>query len=193
MARTAHPTEQASPTPVRRLIGRWRADERGATAIEFGLVAMPFFMFVFGIIGIGLHYFTGSTLEHSVTAASRKIRTGQAQTGGMTVKQFKDTVLEQSGRFIQDDKLVIHLQTEKNWSEITPVKCLTADGKMRPPTGSGTDKIGQHAGGASDVVLITVCYEWELASVFWPLNLSDMASGAALLRAATTFRTEPYQ
>jgi Flp pilus assembly protein TadG len=31
----------------------WANDEQGATAVEFGLVALPFFLFVLGLIGIG--------------------------------------------------------------------------------------------------------------------------------------------
>ena len=61
---------------------RWQRDDRGATAIEFAMVAMPFFMFCFGILGVGLHYFSTNSLEHAVEAAARKIRTGQAQNSG---------------------------------------------------------------------------------------------------------------
>ena len=31
-------------------------DENGATAVEFGMIAMPFLLFVLGILGMGLYY-----------------------------------------------------------------------------------------------------------------------------------------
>jgi Flp pilus assembly protein TadG len=42
------------PVNVARLMRRVRADERGAAAIEFAFVAIPFLLFVFGIMVIGL-------------------------------------------------------------------------------------------------------------------------------------------
>ena len=64
----------------------WR-DERGFTAVEFAMVAMPFLMLLFGTIGIGLFFFTTFSLENAVEQASRQIRTGQAQLAGMTRKR----------------------------------------------------------------------------------------------------------
>ena len=70
-----------------RLTKKWSAlrNDSGSAAIEFAMVALPFFMFVLGIIGVGLYYFTSNALEHGVEAASRKILTGEAQKGDLTV------------------------------------------------------------------------------------------------------------
>ena len=45
------------------LLGKVRKDQSGATAIEFAMVATPFLMLVFGIIQIGLLFFTTFTIE----------------------------------------------------------------------------------------------------------------------------------
>ena len=58
---------------------------------------MPFFLFVLGIIGVGLYFFTQNALERGVENAARQIRTGQAQNAAMTVSQFK-TMLCTRGR-----------------------------------------------------------------------------------------------
>lgn len=176
-----------------RVLRRWRRDARGTTAIEFALVAGPFFLFVFGIIGVGLHFFTVSTLEHAVASAARKIRTGQAQTAGVTVGEFKQMVVDQGSGFIKPSKLNVHVQNASSWAALTPVKCLKGDGKMRPPAGGGGDGVGQHAGGASEVVLVTACYEWDVAKALSFLGFGNMDGGSSLIQAATTFRTEPYQ
>ena len=37
---------------ARRLLSRAARDQAGATAAEFGMVALPFFLFIFGIMGV---------------------------------------------------------------------------------------------------------------------------------------------
>jgi hypothetical protein len=65
---------------------------------------------------------------------------------------------------------------------------------MVASTGNSGDSIVDFTGGASEVVLITLCYEWDLARSFSFLKLGTGADGAgsAILQATTAFRTEPY-
>ena len=48
----------------------WR-DERGTSALEFALTAPAFFLFVFGIIGLGLMFWTQIGLQHGTEMAAR--------------------------------------------------------------------------------------------------------------------------
>ena len=66
---------------LRWQLRRWRRDQSGVTAIEFGIVAMPFMMLLFGIISVCLYFFTKFTMENAVWQAARAIRTGQFQQG----------------------------------------------------------------------------------------------------------------
>ncbi len=172
---------------------KFSGDKQGTTAIEFGLVALPFLMFAFGIMGTGLHFFTQNSLEHAVEATARKIRTGQAQQSGTTVADFKQLIKDEAGPMIDLSKLEIHVQTGSEWTDVTPTNCTDGSGVQTTGTGQSTDSLGQHAGGAGDVVLVTVCYEWELGKVIPFLEYNDMANGSAMIQASTTFRTEPYE
>lgn len=168
-------------------------DKKGVTAIEFAIVALPFFMFTFGVIGIGLHFFTQNALEHGVGSAARKIRTGQAQKGATTVAEFKQMVRDEAGQTIDINKLQVHMQAGDQWTEITPTSCLNAAGEQASGTGNPTDAVGDHSGGAGKVVMVTVCYEWEMAKVLPFLDFGQAANGAGVIQASTTFRTEPYE
>jgi Flp pilus assembly protein TadG len=61
----------------------------GVAAIEFAMVSLPFFMMMFGLILVGLYFFTTFTLENAVEQAARLIRTGQVQQQGMSADDFK--------------------------------------------------------------------------------------------------------
>lgn len=196
-----HPLSQQLRSQARRpMFWRLAKDTRGTTAVEFGMIALPFLMLAFGIMGMGLHFFTMNSLEHGVETASRQIRTGQAQTAAVTADQFKQLICNESGAIIDCAKLEVHVQTGASWNAITPQACLDTSGVQTTASGSGTDPIENSAGGAGEVVIVTACYEWELANMLGYLLLKsdaglwgNMANGSAMIQAATTFRTEPYQ
>ena len=71
---------------------RFAADARGATAVEFGLVATPFFALLFAIIEVSMVFFGGQILEKATQDASRKILTGQAQLANFDATAFKNEV-----------------------------------------------------------------------------------------------------
>jgi TadE-like protein len=170
----------------------WLRDEQGATAVEFGLVALPFFLFILGILGIGLYFFTTSSLEHGAEAAARKIRTGEAQKGALTVGDFKKLVCEEAGSYIDCDKLRVVLQHGEHWSDVSPISCIDSNGDVASSTGSSDEIVSGYTGAASEVVLVTLCYEWDLAESFSFIEFAQNSDGAAILQAATAFRTEPY-
>jgi Flp pilus assembly protein TadG len=175
----------------RRKFGR---DDRGTTAIEFGFVGIPFLMMCFGIITVGLHFLTTYSLENAVERAGRLIRTGQAQQGNMTAGEFKQQICDQVASYIDcQSKMRVFVQSWSDFSSVTPQSCIGPDGNLAPASGAAADKISDSSGGASAVVLVTACYEWELASRLPFMRIGKMQNGSALIQAATTFRTEPYQ
>lgn len=189
----------STSTPRRYAIGRmvnlltsFRKDRRGVTAIEFAMVAAPFLMLTMGIMGSGLYFFTDNGLQNAVETASRKIRTGQAQRAGTTVDQFRQEICN-AGTFLDCSKLQVTLQKGASWGAITPDPCVDATGTLVGSSGAPNDPIEDFAGGAGEVVLVTACYQWDLANSFDFMGLGNMASGGSLIQAASTFRTEPYQ
>jgi Flp pilus assembly protein TadG len=172
----------------------WVKDEQGAAAIEFAIVALPFFLFVLGLIGVGLYFFTTSALTSGVEAASRQIRTGQAQEAALNVGQFKNLVCAAAGSYINCAKLSVLIQSGATWTAITPQACVDSNNKQVASTGSASDAVSTYTGGEGKVVLVTLCYQWDLAQSFPFLKLGTNAdgSGSAVVQSATAFRTEPY-
>src|SRR5687767_4432546 len=71
-------TESNPPaTPRRRrLLTRFRRSQDGATAIEFSLIALPFFLLFFAIVETVMMLWTNEVLEEAVSEASRRLLTG---------------------------------------------------------------------------------------------------------------------
>lgn len=190
----------ATPPAPMRMAEKFLLNSRGSTAIEFAIVLGPFLLFVFGVFAIGLHYLATNSLERAVFTASRAVRTGIAQKANMTVDQFKQMVCSESAPHIDCNKLQVHVQNADNWNDIDPATCVS-DGQLTSP-GSGSDTIGSKAGGASKIVMVTACYDWDAAKSI-PYFMKDkegnarspytLASGGLLMQAAVVFRTEPYE
>src|SRR4051812_9906535 len=65
-------------------------NERGATAVEFALVALPFSLLLFMIMELALVFLVSTGIESAAERAARTIRTGEFQgTGAVTRDAFK--------------------------------------------------------------------------------------------------------
>lgn len=171
------------------ILARWGKDKDGATALEFAMVALPFFMMLFGIIGIGLYFFTIFAMENAVEQASRLIRTGQAQTVALTASGFKAQVCSLAPGFVDcDNALQVNVKSYADLTQVTAAsfpKCLDAGGNL-------ANTSTYSPGGASAIVMVWACYEWTLAAQIPFIRLGDMNNGSLLIQATTIFRTEPY-
>lgn len=173
-------------------LSRYAADQSGTTAVEFGLIAAPFFALMFAIIQIGLIFFTGQVLDNATSEASRLIRTGQAQSAGYTAADFKSAICESTGTIFDcQSNLKVDVRTYNDF----------ASADMNKPIENGElndENFSFDMGGREEIVVVRVFYEWP---VWVPLmavagheavNLGDLANGNFLLSSALTFRNEPF-
>ena len=171
---------------------RFAGDQSGTTAIEFGLIAAPFFALMFAIIQIGLIFFSGQVLNNATSQASRLIRTGQAQASGFTASDFKNAICDASGTLFDcESGLKVDVRTYADFSSVDMGKPIT-DGEL-------DDKnFTFNMGGREEIVVVRVFYEWP---VWVPLmaipghasvSFGDLANGNFMLASAMTFRNEPF-
>ena len=65
------------------------SDRKGATAVEFGLIAVPFLGLLLATFDLGLSFLVERNLDAAVQNAARQIRTGDMQAAGVvTAKAF---------------------------------------------------------------------------------------------------------
>lgn len=172
----------------RRSLRAFLADRSATTAIEFGIVGLPFFMLMIGILGVCFYFFTTLSLETAVETAGRLIRTGQAQTANFTADQFKTSVCNASPAYLDcTNNLRVSVTSYTTFSSITLPNCMGNDNALL-----SDNQMSYSPGSASTVVLVVACYKWDLAGSLPFINLGTFGDGAALIQAATTFRSEPY-
>jgi len=173
--------------PVKKgILRRLRADNSGATAIEFGIVAAPFFALMLALIEVSLVFFANFTLENAVDQASRMIRTGQAQEQGFSEAQFKQAVCDNvSGVYDCMAGLKLDVRKFDDFGGINLPDPLDGDGEL-------LNNFGFDIGVGGNVVVVRAFYEWDLIANF-PGGLGNMPNGSRLLVATAAFRNEPFE
>jgi hypothetical protein len=181
---------------LRHLLGlssvrRLHQDEDGATAVEFAIVSTPFLMFIFALVGCAIYFFMMNSVEKGMDQSSRLIRTGQAVSSKLTVNQFKQKICDGAGNWINCSKLQIFVSHYPDWGSVAPEPCIKDNVVIQNPA-PGSDLIAIYSGGASDIVIVTACYEWEFTSKLPLFKLGNMTDGSMMMQTATAFRSEPY-
>lgn len=174
--------------PWRR--GSFLRDQRGTTAVEFGLLALPFFAIIGAILETSVVFLSGQVLESAVQDTSRYIRTGQAQGIILNAANFKSRVCDRLyGMFGDCSGLHVEVQTVSDFSAVAispPVdwSCSSNCDWTRPETYT--------SGQGSSIVLVQVYYKWPIILSLGEMTLANLPEQKRLLATSTVFRNEPY-
>ena len=164
----------------------WKADESGATAVEFALVGVPFIIMVIGIIEMALMFTANSLLEASTSEAARQIRIGAVQqTGGEDA--FKDALCGFAETLIPCDDIQYQVQSVDSFEDAQDFPEATFDEE-----GNLQDQ-NFDAGGVNDIVLIRVVYKYPIKTPLMQLILTNNNDGNRILMSTVVLQTEPYQ
>ena len=169
----------AVPTTKRRRWCAFLADRKGATAVEFALVAAPFLFLLIAIIQTFLVFFSQQLLETAVNQSSRLILTGQAQAQNMTQSQFAAAVCADLPNMFNCNNLMINVVVASSWSTAsaaTPTITYDSNGNV--------NNTWQYTpGNPGDIVVVQVMY-------FWPIFVGS--GGTRLISASAAFQNEAY-
>ena len=178
---------------ILRQFRRWRDDRSGLAALEFALIAVPFFILLFGLIEMALLFIMSNILEHAVSEASRQIRTGEFQKGGFSAADFRQTVCDNLFSLMNcepgDPRLTIDVRTFASFTSLggdATALGMTADGEV------DRTKIEFNAGEADEIVVVRAYYEWTLLTPVLSAPIANMPENRRLIGAVAVFRNEPF-
>jgi len=166
------------------LLSRFARARDGLTAIETGLIMPLFLLMCFGLIEVGMLYFTGAALEGQVAEASRQIRTGNVQQAANPETAFRDILCNGGFGLVSCDDVIIDVRTFSNFGAVNYPSYYDEDGN---PSGETFTP-----GGSGEVVLVRVALHWELFTPLLSELLGDAGGQSKLLTGSAIFRNEPY-
>ena len=166
---------------------RNRRDRDGAAAVEFAMVAAPFFFMLFAILELGLIFITSSVLENALHDSARLVRTGQADLNGISESQFETDLCERMSVFQAD----CAAKTSIDVREITQFRTANPPDPTSGETFDDKD-LEYLPGQPGSLMLVRVWYEYTIVTPFVSQAITRTGNGSAMITAATSFRNEPY-
>ena len=175
-----------------KLFTSFRKDENGVTAVEFGLLAVPFFSIIAIIMQTAVSFIAGMVLDNAVNDNIRLIRTGQAEAANFEHATFKAKICESTSVMAFDcNKIKIRVRTLANFAEGN-----AHDPILDPDTGEWDgdwDVANDYNDGVGGTVIIAEAYyKWDPVIDFTWLNIGASADGTILLGATRVWRNEPF-
>ena len=177
---------QTSRVPIAKAICSFSRNRRGSAAVEFAMIAVPFFMMLFAIVETGLAFFAQQALETATQDTSRLLLTGQAQTAGYSQSQFKTALCGNlPSMFDCTNGIYINVTNYANFGAVAPTTPIDGSGNF-------VNNMSYSPGGSGVITLVQVYYMWPLFVTRLGYNYANVNGHYRLLAATTAFRNEPY-
>jgi TadE-like protein len=174
-------------------VNRFSQSESGTAAVEFAFVAFPFFMLLGMIIEQGVVMFAEYTLQSAVQSSSRLVRTGQAQSGGLTAQLFKDKICALASMIDCAGGVTVHVESGATFAALrTSIGSITDVGVSGKADGTAAKPPTYSCGGRSDVAVVIATYDYTFNFGFMNFysNLSDKTKRR--LVGFAMFQNEPF-
>jgi Flp pilus assembly protein TadG len=171
-----------------RIFSRFCAARRGATMVEFALIAPAFLGLLIAIFETTLFLFAQANLQDAAVEAGRLFMTGQAQNGGTTQTQFETDICPMIQALFTCSNLMVNVQSSADFSSAStaePTLTYNAQGQV-------TNTWSYSAGVPGQVMVVQLIYQWPI--VGGPLGwlLPNLGNGTTEMMGVTAFRVEPY-
>lgn len=174
------------PKKIKRI---W-ADNKGVAAVEFAMIALPFFTLLVGIVEISLFYTANIMLEGGTIEAARLVRTGEAVNSGDPEGTFQARLCDQVDAFLDCNNIryeSLALGTASGGFTAAAGSDAQYDGNGDPVTGGFT------AGSSEEIMLVRAFYNYEFKTPFiGTLITGNAADTSVMLVSTAVIRNEPY-
>lgn len=179
------------PTYLPRLareISRFFRTRGGATAVEFALIAPPFFATLIAIFEVTLFLFGQQLLQNAAVESGRLFMTGKAQNSNTTQTQFQNDVCPMISALFNCSALMVNVQSYTSVSGASasaPTLTFNADGTV-------SNNWSYDPGTPGELMVVQLIYQWPIISGPLGYVLPNLGDGYAEMMGVSAFRVEPY-
>jgi Flp pilus assembly protein TadG len=168
-------------------IAHFRSADRGATAVEFALIAPIFIAVLVAVLETCVYLFAQMVIQNSAVQAGRYFMTGQAQNNGWTASTIISKVCP-SALFTCSNMFIVVQNYSSFAAANTSAPSMYSNGQALTQSSYAYD-----AGTSGDVMVVQLVYAWPVISAPFGFSLSNLPNNAAELMGVSAFRVEPYQ
>jgi Flp pilus assembly protein TadG len=175
------------------LLQRFRLERKGATAVEFGMVSLPFFALLFTIFEMAFLFVTGEALDTSVDTAARQLLTGQAQTSSGTTAINSMATFKQYALCPTLPAIITCSQVQVNVAQVASFSAVTLGAQISNHV-LDTSGWGYQPCASGQIMKVEAIYPVTALTSFWTSTYTVTLNGATqrVLYTSSVFRCEPY-
>lgn len=175
----------------RAKLDAWARDKRGLAAVEFALLATPFFLLIFGLLEICVLFIITSLMENALNEAARQIRTGQMQAGQGGQAAFVAAVCGEMHAMMPDCMTALKIDSQV-FSDFSSTSAAPTSSLLDSDGNLNSSSFGYAPGAQNEIVVVRIFYEWDLIVPGMTAPLANMSNNRRLLQATVAFRNEPF-
>jgi len=165
-------------------VRRFHGAERGATAVEFALIAPAFIATLVALLQTCLFLFAQMALQNAAVQASRYFMTGRAQNGGWTASTVTNMVCPQY--LFTCSNLILIVQNYASFAAAnTSAPQLYSNGQL-------ITNWAYDPGAPGDVMVVQLVYPWSVVGGPLGFTLANLPNNGAEMMGVSAFRVEPY-
>lgn len=167
-------------------------DEKGSTAIEFTLLALPFTLLIFAILESCISFAGQQLLSNAADTVARQVRTGQLKAAVLTETKLRQEICDHIQVLVTYGCPGLEVDLREY-----PTFAAAAAEKIEY-TGSGdnrdidTSKFAVTPGKSLTKNMLRVFYRWPITTDIMRKRLSNLKGGTTLHFASVTWQNEPF-
>jgi Flp pilus assembly protein TadG len=167
------------------LLRRFHRGRSGVAAIEFAMLAFPFFLIVFAILETAFVFIGEIAMDQAVARAGRFVRTGQIVSASLDEIGLRNKICAEVHYLLRCEDIAIDLRSYASFNAIPTAAPISGGTLERGSFGFESVNPGQ-------IMALRAFYEWPLYSSIFQIFLSDLSGGKHLLMSVAAFKTEPF-
>ncbi|WP_099865975.1 TadE/TadG family type IV pilus assembly protein [Pararhizobium haloflavum] len=185
------------------LVARFRRSQDGVAAIEFAMLAIPFFLLLFAIIESCVAYAAEQVLDNAVDTLGRQLRTGQitfddpARSSYMDEAAFRDAFCAEIEIMLDcsEDRLYLDVRGFQNFSQIPVAIPRVGD---RPYGDLDRTEFDFAPLGSGKINMVRAYYRWQIITDLIRPHITNIrpADGSMptdyLIVGTAAFQNEEY-
>ncbi len=184
--------ERNSPRRCRysHLPKTFQDDRRGATAVEFAIIAPIFFFLVFLIAETAMIFIAEQVLDNAVYESARLVRTGQAQKSQMSQADIRADLCSRMSVFIEcedgNPNFYLDVKSYESFADMNLGEPLDDEEKFES---EGAYDFGDER----EIVVVRAYYQWPVNKIFGGLRIKkNLNNGKQMIGSFAAFRNEPF-
>ena len=169
----------------RRGPGAFLRNRDGAMALEFAMLAVPFFLLMLVLIETSTIFFAELVMDRGVAKIGREVRTGQITGANLSQVEFKQKLCDEVNFLFDCSKLKVDLKTYSSFG-VVPSSIPIKNGDIDSTGFSYSTPSGEK------VTALKAYYKWPLYVDVLRELASGMSDRSFVIVGSAAFITEPY-